>query len=179
MAPPKVVVLGPFGVGKSTLLQRIRGIPDTEPGPGPTIGAAFVEWNHPLGKVHIWDTAGQERYSSLLPMYTRNACIAILVADHTTLPRDLSLFKGNAADVNTCIAVRTHADVCAPNVREKEPYDFVINATCSESTQPVIDKLEEAVVPFLEKSEDSQPNTTNPNPADKWTKNKANCCILM
>ena len=34
-------------------------------------------------RVQIWDTAGQEQYSSLLPMYFRNADVVICVVDHT------------------------------------------------------------------------------------------------
>ena len=36
-------------------------------------------------KVQIWDTAGQERFKSLIPSYIKQAQIAILVYDTTSM----------------------------------------------------------------------------------------------
>ena len=80
----KTVLLGASGVGKTSLVNRhIRGI--FNPGSESTIGASFFtnKINTSIGTImlSIWDTAGQERYASLIPMYYRDAAIALIVFD--------------------------------------------------------------------------------------------------
>ena len=36
-------------------------------------------------KIDLWDTAGQERFKSLLPMYMRNAIVAVVMHDNTNI----------------------------------------------------------------------------------------------
>ena len=84
----KTVLLGACGVGKTSLLNRhVRGI--FNPGSESTIGASFCtsSLSTSIGEVmlYIWDTAGQERYSSLIPMYYRDAGIALVVFDMTDI----------------------------------------------------------------------------------------------
>jgi len=77
----KIVLLGNSSVGKTSLLLRYvkkkyGNIFSS------TIGCSFmakiVEKNNIKYGLDLWDTAGQERYRSLLPMYFRNANIAII-----------------------------------------------------------------------------------------------------
>ena len=82
----KIIVVGDQGVGKSCLITRF--IEDTFTiSQAPTVGAAFLSKEITFqGKkitLNIWDTAGQENYRYLVPMYYRNADIAILSFDLT------------------------------------------------------------------------------------------------
>lgn len=77
----KVCFIGNSGVGKSALNARImRDIFDERC--ESTIGAAYftktfkTKQNAEI-KIGFWDTAGQERYSSLVPMYLRNAKVIL------------------------------------------------------------------------------------------------------
>lgn len=84
----KVVVVGEFSVGKTCLSHRFitksfTGISE------PTIGAAFQVRTISLTTttsvtLEIWDTAGSERYRSLMPMYFRDACGAVVCYDITS-----------------------------------------------------------------------------------------------
>lgn len=72
----KIVSYGDFGIGKTSLIQRLlKGTFDSYS--SSTIGASYSVWvPGDLGetvKFGMWDTAGQERFNSLLPMYTRGA----------------------------------------------------------------------------------------------------------
>ncbi|KAK8807451.1 hypothetical protein WA158_004218 [Blastocystis sp. Blastoise] len=78
----KIVFLGDTSVGKTSVTTRF--VRDTfNQGTESTIGAAFSSktLHTDVGslKLDIWDTAGQERYRSILPMYYRDACAAIIV----------------------------------------------------------------------------------------------------
>jgi small GTP-binding protein len=102
----KLVLLGGSGVGKSCLFQRLltgefNSLNES------TLGAAFAiiylaEYEDgqlaivktsqlqdaacmakQIWKIEAWDTAGQERFRGLLPMYYRNANVAIVVHDGT------------------------------------------------------------------------------------------------
>ena len=81
---PKVVVLGNSGTGKTTIIKRLsdRNIPND---PLPTIGAnsqtVQVPFEGEMIPIDLWDTAGQETYRSIVPIYVRNATLALLVYD--------------------------------------------------------------------------------------------------
>ncbi len=74
----KLTLYGEFGVGKTSLTNRL--LHNNFNYSQSTIGASFMSWKPDLQQEQsrrvsfgIWDTAGQERFSSLLPMYLRNA----------------------------------------------------------------------------------------------------------
>lgn len=80
--------MGKTYVGKSSVIGRYiydRFTPYTTA----TIGASYftkvIEMNDIKIKLNLWDTSGLERYNSLLPMYYRDAHIAIIVYDVTKL----------------------------------------------------------------------------------------------
>jgi Ras-related protein Rab-5C len=82
----KLIILGEASVGKTSILdQWLNGTFSEDT--APTIGAGVV--TVPLmidGTVmtfKVWDTAGTEQFRSVIPMYCREAAIAILVFDLT------------------------------------------------------------------------------------------------
>jgi small GTP-binding protein len=80
----KVVVLGNSGCGKTAIITRwISGT--FSPTSKPTIGSNHERKRVTLdGKgpvdLYVWDTAGQEQFQSLIPLYARSSCLAIIVA---------------------------------------------------------------------------------------------------
>jgi Ras-related protein Rab-5C len=76
----KVVLLGDSTTGKSTICFRMMYNKFDE-NTHSTIGAAFFSKRIEDDKYDFWDTAGQERFSSLTPIYYRNADIIMMVFD--------------------------------------------------------------------------------------------------
>jgi Ras-related protein Rab-22 len=83
---PKLIVLGEANVGKTSILEQwLHGTFTHET--APTIGAGLS--TVPLmvdGTAHtfnIWDTAGTPQFRSVVPMYCRQAAIAVIVYDLT------------------------------------------------------------------------------------------------
>lgn len=80
----KVIVIGDSGVGKTSLVesQVTGGFDECVP---PTVAVATVKTSIRLKDevvdIKIWDTAGQEQYSSLIPMFSRDSLVCIIVCD--------------------------------------------------------------------------------------------------
>jgi Ras-related protein Rab-6A len=82
----KIVFLGNQSVGKTTLIsQYIYKQADEKY--HPTIGIDFLstkmEMNDREVRLQLWDTAGQERFNSIIPNYTRDSFMAVVVFDVT------------------------------------------------------------------------------------------------
>ena len=85
----KAIVIGDTAVGKTTLIcvmDNPNSFDDKKPS---TIGTErklipLLCENKEI-KIELWDTAGQEMYRSLIPMYTRNAKIVLIVFDLTVI----------------------------------------------------------------------------------------------
>ena len=86
----KVAIIGTFGVGKSSFLRRwVTGQPVPENLIYSTAGGSYSKIIEPIPdsavgaklSLEVWDTAGQERFHALLPMYTRDAQVLIMVYD--------------------------------------------------------------------------------------------------
>ena len=82
----KLIFLGDQGTGKSSILNRF--INDKfEENYQATIGLDFNSKNVKIDnqdvRLLLYDTAGQEKFRSLIPMYTRDANIILLVYDVT------------------------------------------------------------------------------------------------
>lgn len=114
----KVVVVGPYSVGKTCLIKRLtsNAFDSLEP---PTIGSACITHvvdvkGTPI-KLSIWDTAGQERYRSLTPSTIRGAKCVVIV------------FKVNSID--TFHAATEYVTVSRGIVGENVPIYFVGNQT--------------------------------------------------
>jgi small GTP-binding protein len=79
----KVVVAGPGGVGKTTLLKRLETnnyIPAIS-----TVGVNFLVLDHEIGetilRIAYWDYAGEDRFKSLFPGYCQGSSGGILAFD--------------------------------------------------------------------------------------------------
>jgi small GTP-binding protein len=87
--PLKVIVVGSSGVGKTSLINVFIG-EGFDCNAQPTIAPAFCskEVRLPDGnavELHIWDTAGQEKFQSIGGMFYRDADIAIVCFDASTM----------------------------------------------------------------------------------------------
>ena len=82
----KLIFLGDQNVGKSCILNRFMNDTCSEDYQA-TIGLDFQSKNFQIDNqdIHLllYDTAGQEKFRSLIPMYTRDANIILLVYDIT------------------------------------------------------------------------------------------------
>ncbi|CAD8140254.1 unnamed protein product [Paramecium octaurelia] len=91
----KIVTLGDYAVGKSSLIQRFtkNDFTDTRT---QTVGAEFspkqLFRDGRLIELQIWDTAGQEVYRSIANLYYKDAHIAIIVYD-VTKPKSFEVLK--------------------------------------------------------------------------------------
>jgi small GTP-binding protein len=92
-----IALFGLSSVGKTCISYALANQPFVE-NHATTIGSSFmiatVQDNNADGSttkhlIHIWDTAGEERYRSLIPIYTRQARIVLLVYDVTN-PRSIT-----------------------------------------------------------------------------------------
>ena len=84
MIKSKVVVLGDSGVGKSSILNRVK-FNNFKEKMDSTIGCEFFAHDLFINNVNIklllWDTAGQEIFRSFTPNFLRGAKIIIIVFD--------------------------------------------------------------------------------------------------
>ena len=105
----KLIVLGYQSVGKSCILNRFIYDTFTEDYQA-TIGLDFktkekVKINNQDSKLLLYDTSGQEKFKSLIPMYTRDADIILLVYDVTSkdsfihLSNWLKIFTDSEIDI--------------------------------------------------------------------------------
>jgi small GTP-binding protein len=96
----KVILLGDAGVGKTSIVNRRCCNEFSERVPM-TVGlsnlATIVQVRGSPVELKIWDTAGQEKYSALIPMFSRNSDVCILVADASNLESIHHLPKWEAA----------------------------------------------------------------------------------
>ncbi|KAF7278160.1 ras-related protein Rab-38-like isoform X2 [Rhynchophorus ferrugineus] len=83
----KFVIIGDFGVGKTSIIQRYTD-GEFSSSYKVTIGADFavktLEWNEEIRiNLHLWDIAGHERFGALTGIFYRHAFGAALVFDLT------------------------------------------------------------------------------------------------
>ena len=87
----KICLLGDVNVGKTSIASRFCKNSFNENYIN-TIGGAYQQQNIVLNngakiKLHIWDTSGQDRFRSMTNLYYRDAQVAILTYDVTTILR--------------------------------------------------------------------------------------------
>lgn len=88
--PVRIMMIGDSGVGKTSLLTRLRDKTFHDESYITTIGVDYVRCNLRVENqdvpVQIWDTAGQERFHCILPAYFRGVdaivlCFSLVDAD--------------------------------------------------------------------------------------------------
>lgn len=77
----KVIIIGPTGVGKSTLMNKMMEKEISYQNMPSTIGVDFGVINENNIKIQFWDTAGQERFASIVNLYFKNVNFVLLVYD--------------------------------------------------------------------------------------------------
>ena len=90
----KMVLCGNAAVGKTSITMRYKE-GSFQKFHEPTLAGAYQEKKIKTKtgeelQLNIWDTAGDERFRSIMPLYYRDAEIALLVFDLT----DAETFKG-------------------------------------------------------------------------------------
>ncbi|KAI5192444.1 Ras-related protein Rab-6A [Nematocida sp. AWRm77] len=82
----KIVFLGETAVGKTSMITKYVFATDTKSYHS-TIGVDFFAQTAEIGgrtvNLHLWDTAGQERFRALIPNYTRDSFMAVILFDMT------------------------------------------------------------------------------------------------
>ncbi|CAD8046113.1 unnamed protein product [Paramecium sonneborni] len=137
----KIVTLGDYAVGKSSLIQRFTKNDFTEVRTQ-TLGAEFspkqIIRDGRLIELQIWDTAGQEVYRSIAKLYYMDANFAIIVYD-VTRPKSFEVLKfwleklneeglpditkfiiANKIDLESKVPleeVQQYAYICDPNIK--------------------------------------------------------------
>ena len=79
---PRIITLGDSGVGKTTLIYRMKTgtfLEETSSTIGAGVTAVEVTIKSKTYPLQIWDTAGQEMYRNIIPIYFKGAVFAILV----------------------------------------------------------------------------------------------------
>ena len=81
----KVVLVGDFGVGKTTLIRKYCGQPvgNAAPTMGPDIMTKKFEGANENITMQLWDTAGREQFGSVGPSFYRNSQCVVIVYDVT------------------------------------------------------------------------------------------------
>ena len=141
----KVVLVGAPGVGKTffflSVTRQYSAMSASDH--HPTIGATYGQLQmyvddrgvvshvttDPLyegvkgPKLDLWDTAGQERYSSLLPMYLRNAIVAVVMHDND--PRQDNVERA-AKEVRNVREVAPHAKIFVVQTKSdlRRPFNY-------------------------------------------------------
>lgn len=93
----KVVIVGDFGVGKSSLLKQLT-LREFSHQSGTTIGVEFKEHRFGNGVLQLWDIAGQQFRSSMTKQYYRYSAAAVVVVD-VTKPASFDVARDWQADV--------------------------------------------------------------------------------
>ncbi|KAJ6228133.1 ras-related protein rab-5c [Anaeramoeba flamelloides] len=141
----KVVMLGQSGSGKTSIVLRFIKDTFTE-NPKTTVGANFFIRKIVIDKkplcVRVWDTSGQERFNSLIPLYYRNANIAILVTDI----KDNSSLTKIKYWVNEMKETVKQIPIIGIAINKTDQYDETLNSQTLEQIQEYGKSLDAVVL---------------------------------
>lgn len=183
----KAVLLGPHGVGKSTLARfanpRARG--DVHP----TIGVEYVPYEAPdATRVHLWDTSGNSLFRTFVLQHTTMCDLVLLVYD-TSAAESLDVLMREYLDIvprgarvlligtKTDLCSRTDAqipDVCAA-LRARFPYVdyFTLNAKSAAARALLAEHINVAIA--TNNTDVDEPTIRVPIP-DR-PRRCGNCCV--
>ncbi|KAM0673471.1 Ras- protein Rab-6B [Gurleya vavrai] len=125
----KIVFLGNQNVGKTTLISQYV-YQQADDKYNPTIGIDFLSTKLTLlnkeVSLQLWDTAGQERFNSIIPSYTRDCFISVIVYDINNLDsfNNIDHWVNNLVKINESnknvkiIIVGNKKDNCTENLVE-------------------------------------------------------------
>ena len=184
----KIIFVGDAGVGKTTIINNyLKSNEEIHPTLGAAIHQCTVDVCSNQVLLDIWDTAGQDEFRCLIPMYSRNAELAIVVYDQ----HDLNTFKSikqwldhmkNEVSVPFLFLVGNKSDL-DQFVRTEDAFHMAqeYGATflnCSALTGLGIDDLFNQAAEKVLTLEGKQPFSYQPNESlhlDNTT-NKKGCC---
>ncbi|OHT03509.1 Ras-related protein Rab-43 [Tritrichomonas foetus] len=190
----KIIVVGDANVGKSCIVSQYV-VGSFSHLSNPTVGAAFfskeIEFQDKLYTLNIWDTAGQETYKYLVPMYYRNAGIAIYVFDITSEKSFLNITHW-LSDVKKTIGDNVYSILCGNkmDLYEKRKvlfevaqnlaneYNMLYTETCAKNGSGIDKLFELSLTEYLkmvERSEIEQQIHVDIDISKKATKENT-CC---
>jgi small GTP-binding protein len=100
----KVLFVGDRGTGKSTVLRKLAGIPDTETTTKPTQGCHMVKCNVNGKTVEVWDVSGDSKYTLFRAGYFWKADACVFFGNETE-------WKQNVLKVSPGAQCHTFVDV--------------------------------------------------------------------
>ena len=188
----KIIFVGNANVGKTSIATRYVNGTFSE-NIEPTVGAAYLSKEVEISGNHvtfnIWDTAGQEAYRYLVPMYYRNAQIAVVVFDLTNMSSFQAVgdwindVRKNVVDDIVILICGNKCDMPEKNVDFDTIQDFshnndLIYVETSAANGTGINKLFEiALSEYLKKGTNSPTSTQKSLDVTKQSKTgKGGCC---
>lgn len=106
----KIAMVGNGGVGKSTYIQRLKGV-EFDPRYQPTIGVEVhpirLHTNKAVVTFNMWDTASQEKFGGFRDGYYIGMDAAIIMASYSskTSIQDCSTWERDLKRVNTNVPI--------------------------------------------------------------------------
>ena len=148
--PLKVVLLGPYDSGKTSLMRTlVRGPDGFDPRPTSTIGVDFMTKvktrpNGDLVTLMVWDSAGAEKYACVSPVFLRGADAVVL-----TVPADVQFARAVADAQRWLTKLRQCCDKTTPCLWHSPATPLFIVITKSDTSAPErAAALAEAVTPL-------------------------------
>ena len=130
----KIIFVGDSGVGKTTIIKRIieekfNDLNDS------SIGVDYyskdIKFKGDELKLQIWDTAGQEKYRGLITSYARNAVLAFIIYDISSVETFKSLSKWidylNSIEKMKIIICGNKIDLKDRKINQKDGEEFAKN----------------------------------------------------
>ena len=175
----KITFVGDTNVGKTSIIKKYQANEmnnsynqDIKPTICPTYDKFEIILGDQIVRLFVWDTAGQEQYHPLVPFYTRNSALVVLVFDmnnkksfdnidnwYNQLKYKLELtcpvvLVGNKIDLKEVVS-RHEAESWA---NSKEIPVFYTSALQNENIVSLFYKIAEIVSQHNEIAHDDEPN---------------------
>ena len=182
----KVPVLGDAAVGKTCIVDWIHNKqfnPATMSNVGVSTTQVTIKLDDKEVPLSLWDTAGQETYRSLVPLYTRNAAVILLVFDISerksfrNLVGWMNYIRNDLAAtcpvMLVCNKIDRDGGVPRPEIREfAESNSLTVNYTSAVTGQGIEELFNEVATLVITKAKpkiESGPNLAN-------AQKKKGCC---